>query len=374
MKRNKIFLAIILSLLLMLSFSFVSTVKAAESEYKDYHQSKSQTVNGDFEAFEIGTKLSENQLEGAWGTVTSYDNAAQISLVDGSHVLDLPGGSKKYTSAFLILPDSLDVNTIVRFQYDVKFDLTEDILNYDYLDTSLVGGSNVEYYIINFKAIDFEDLGADLYTTGASSVQYPIKVEAKENGWYTVTFDAKITRKDLIQVNSLRFLAILKSEEDHIYFDNVNLYYLTEEEVIETVDVQSLTINDGIQLQLSVGEEKTLSYTVNPENATDKSVTFSSSKPEIATVDANGKINALAVGSTVISVKSSNNIEAQIAVIVKETAPVVTEPVVTQPADTPADDTPAKTKKGCNGSITGLVVASSVIVVLASGLVIRKKK
>ena len=369
MKRNKIFLAIILSLLLMLSFSFISTVKAAESEYKDYHQSKSQTVNGDFEAFEIGTKLSENQLEGAWGTVTSYDNAAQISLVDGSHVLDLPGGSKKYTSAFLILPDSLDVNTIVRFQYDVKFNLTEDILNYDYLDTSLVGGSNVEYYIVNFKAIDFEDLGADLYTTGASSVQYPIKVDAKENGWYTITFDAKITRKDLIQVNSLRFLSILKSEEDHIYFDNVNLYYLTEEEVIETVDVQSITINDGIQLQLNVDEEKTLSYTVNPENATDKSVTFSSSKPEIATVDANGKIKALAVGSTVISVKSSNNIEAQIAVIVKETAPVVTQPV-----DTPTDDTPAQTKKGCNGSITGFVVATSVMVVLASGLVIRKKK
>ena len=91
-KITKAFLSLII---LSLAFVGILVARAEESEYKDYYQSKSQTVNGDFEAFEVGTALSEDQLEGAWGTVTSYDNAAVISEVDGSHVLDLPGGAKK---------------------------------------------------------------------------------------------------------------------------------------------------------------------------------------------------------------------------------------------------------------------------------------
>ena len=54
------------------------------------------TVNGDFEAFEVGTVFSEVQLEGAWGSV-SLDNPATIQNVNGSHVIDLTAGEKKYS-------------------------------------------------------------------------------------------------------------------------------------------------------------------------------------------------------------------------------------------------------------------------------------
>ena len=351
-KITKAFLSLII---LSLAFVGILVARAEESEYKDYYQSKSQTVNGDFEAFEVGTVLSEDQLEGAWGTVTSYDNAAVISEVDGSHVLDLPGGAKKYTSAFLMLPDTLDVGTILRVSYDVKFNLTEELSTYDYLDTSLVGGSNVEYYIVNLKKITN---GTSMFTSGAESVNYPIKVTAKENGWYNVEFDALITRKDLIQTNSLRFLAILQSESDHVYFDNVNLYYLTETAPVQTVNVSSITINDGVQLNLSVGGEKKLSYTVNPDDATDKSVTFVSSDTTVASVSNDGTVKALKAGSTVITIKSSNNIQAQIAVIVSE-------------------EEPTKPKSGCGSVIESLPIIAISFVSLAlvfSVLKIKKTK
>jgi len=57
-------------------------------------------------------------------------------------------------------------------------------------------------------------------------------------------------------------------------------------------DKETLTVNSGL----------TLLYDVRPENATNKGVTFSSSKTEIATVDAGGNVSAKAVGTTEITI------------------------------------------------------------------------
>jgi len=57
---------------------------------------------------------------------------------------------------------------------------------------------------------------------------------------------------------------------------------------------------------MKVGEEITLDASVEPIDATDKAVTWTSSKPEVATVDANGKVTAIAAGETTIKVATSN--------------------------------------------------------------------
>ena len=347
-----------LTLLVILSlFIAVPLVKAEESEYKDYYQSKSQTVNGDFEAFEVGTQLSETQLEGAWGTV-SFDNPAQISEVDGSHVLDVRGGSKKYSSAFLILPDTVEVGTILRVTYDVKLELSQDKSTYEYMDVAFVGGANVEYYKNDLKQLNFEQ-SSSIYTTGAESVHYPVNLTVKGNGWASVVFDVVITRNDLIQTNSIRFLAILKGEQDHIYFDNVNLYYLSETPFVEEKPVESITLEDGQQLSLTVGDSKKLNYTINPEDATDKSVTWSSSDSEVVSVDDQGNISALKDGSAVISVTASNGVKAQIAIIVQQQAEEPVEPA----------------KKGCKSSIeSSLLVIIGLSGALALAYALKKRR
>ena len=69
-------------------------------------------------------------------------------------------------------------------------------------------------------------------------------------------------------------------------------------------------------LNLLVGEEAELSYTVEPENADIESVTWSSSDAAVATVS-EGKVTAVAAGQAVIALKV-NDVEARCSVTVEE--------------------------------------------------------
>ncbi len=55
------------------------------------------------------------------------------------------------------------------------------------------------------------------------------------------------------------------------------------------------------EIVLEIGKTHTLKVGVKPEDATDKSISWSSDKPEIATVDANGLVSAVAEGSATVT-------------------------------------------------------------------------
>jgi uncharacterized protein YjdB len=59
---------------------------------------------------------------------------------------------------------------------------------------------------------------------------------------------------------------------------------------------------DTSTLLLEINESKTLGYTIFPSNATDKAVTWTSSKPSVATVDSTGKVVATGPGAAEITV------------------------------------------------------------------------
>ena len=67
---------------------------------------------------------------------------------------------------------------------------------------------------------------------------------------------------------------------------------------VESVVIDSQTIN------LVVGETRTLSATVSPENATDKGLTYASSDESVLTVSSDGKVTAVAEGTAVITITS----------------------------------------------------------------------
>lgn len=66
------------------------------------------------------------------------------------------------------------------------------------------------------------------------------------------------------------------------------------------VAVESVTL-DKTDLSLEEGQSQTLIATVHPDNATDKTVAWSSSNTDVATVDQNGRVTAVSPGSATVT-------------------------------------------------------------------------
>ena len=71
------------------------------------------------------------------------------------------------------------------------------------------------------------------------------------------------------------------------------------------VPVTGVTITNCVS-SLKVGQTGTIVWSVSPNNATDKSVTFTSSDTSVATVSSTGIVTANAVGSATITVKTTD--------------------------------------------------------------------
>ena len=77
---------------------------------------------------------------------------------------------------------------------------------------------------------------------------------------------------------------------------------VTDETVIPVKSISVTPKNKSI----AINETFRITANVLPENATDKSVTWSSSKPSVASVDKEGKVTGLSEGKTIISAKAAD--------------------------------------------------------------------
>ena len=67
------------------------------------------------------------------------------------------------------------------------------------------------------------------------------------------------------------------------------------------VPVKGISLNKN-NLNILIGNSETIIANINPTNATNKEVTWTSSNPSVASVDSNGKITAKKIGTTIITV------------------------------------------------------------------------
>ena len=91
-------------------------------------------------------------------------------------------------------------------------------------------------------------------------------------------------------------------------------------------EVTSVTLNK-YTLNLEVGKTGKLTATVLPASAADKSITWSSSKTDVASVSSNGTVTAKKAGTAVITATATNGKSASCTVTVTGGSPEPTEPV-----------------------------------------------
>jgi len=118
-----------------------------------------------------------------------------------------------------------------------------------------------------------------------------------------------------------------KANEEYQAVCQITVNGIGEQEVLANV----VTLNTS-KKDLFIGDSFVLTASINPSNATDKTVNWSSSNPSVATVDANGKVTAKAKGITYITVTVANNptITANCTISVKEKPVMVTSITLNQ--------------------------------------------
>lgn len=107
------------------------------------------------------------------------------------------------------------------------------------------------------------------------------------------------------------------------------------------VEVSGIVL-DRTELSMTVGDAVTLVATVSPENATDKSVSWSSSDTNVATVDVSGKVTAVSAGSATVTAKAGEKTAScSVTVSAAQVTPTPTPTPAPDPDPTPTPQPPA---------------------------------
>ena len=111
------------------------------------------------------------------------------------------------------------------------------------------------------------------------------------------------------------------------------LFGCTVEQEAPEIKVESITI-DQEDLTLTEGESVTLTATVLPEKAVDKTIMWTSSNDEVVMISSNGRARALAAGSAVISATAGEKSDFLTVTVITKTERIEVETVLVDQEDT----------------------------------------
>ena len=112
-------------------------------------------------------------------------------------------------------------------------------------------------------------------------------------------------------------------------------------------------------LSMKKGETAALTATITPENATDKSVDWTSSDTKIATVDSTGKVTAVSAGTASITCMAKDGSDKKATCEVTVTDPTPPKPSVVKVAKITLNKTTASVGKGKTMQLTATVTPTN---------------
>lgn len=193
--------------------------------------------------------------------------------------------------------------------------------------------------ITNAKITDVDSTGYTVTCTvtdasGVDRVQFPTWTEKNDrddllSGW-EISPKASGTRDD--NTFTFRVKTSDHNNESGIYYTHIYAYdnsyrgngsgpvMLSATVPVPTVAVSSVSLDKDSLSFTGTGSSQTLTATVSPSNATNKTLTWSSSNTSVATVS-NGVVKAVGFGTATITAKSNNGKTASCKVTVNPIQP-----------------------------------------------------
>ena len=260
-------------------------------------------VYGNGSAFSLVPKCAQNSAIDLPGNKS--ENGANIQLYQrnqsAAQLFDV------YQIEFLLGETKYNGNTYKLFNNPVSWDLAKEIC-------AEKGG-----HLVTITSEAEEKAVSDLRSKCSNPYVW-IGATSESGSWKWVTGESlSYTNWDSGQPDNYegkeKYACIWGNGKWNDYDNDAYLYvncYICE---FDKIEPSSVTLSKST-LSLEVGKTETLTATVSPTNATDKTVTWTSSDSKVATV-ANGKVSAVGAGPATITAKTTNGKTATCQVTVK---------------------------------------------------------
>lgn len=208
--------------------------------------------------------------------------------------------------------------------------VTVNINLQDFLGFGVTGTSGYQFEL-NFNGAVLKPVrqGTDFHTAGAHSSGLLVTSNVVGNSIRVAGASASPTINKNGTLLSFKFEVIAAGTGNvsisNVVLDGVNPSRISPagSSISATVFVATtgVTLNKS-SLDLNVGQTERLTATVAPANATNKSVEWSSSNRNVATVDSNGNVRAVGPGTATVSAKTSSGNRVASATV-RVVAPVI---------------------------------------------------
>ncbi|MBR0149279.1 MAG: Ig-like domain-containing protein [Lachnospiraceae bacterium] len=181
--------------------------------------------------------------------------------------------------------------------------------------------------------------------------------DTKGNTTHTLTGKEAVTLSFEVTAGTYRIGYVTEdTEQKSIRLTQVKFSVPTED---DRIPVEAVFIDPSEDFDLEVGETKTITATISPNNATDKTVSWRSSDTKVATVF-RGVVKGVAAGTAVITAASGTK-GASVKVTVKASSTGGDEPGGDEPGgDNPGGDTPGGDDPGTDDPKPGDQVKPTV--------------
>ena len=172
---------------------------------------------------------------------------------------------------------------------------------------------NVNENVVNIEKINVLEPSIEIYVGDKKKIEYTIEPSNANNTKLSfVTSNKDIAGfdnvGDIVGVNKGDAVVTLTSNNNI----SATIKVTVKDRVVEVTGVK---VNKS-SVTLTVGSSETITATISPDNATNKTLTWSSSNNKVATVN-NGKITGIKEGTTTIKVTTNNGKYKEISVTVK---------------------------------------------------------
>lgn len=199
---------------------------------------------------------------------------------------------------------------------DLAFDLSEDVVS-----EGSVQVTEIKTYIDSLELTKNNSSKIKLDLSPANATNKDVEWKSSNANIVTVDDTGIITAKG---DGEAKITIIAKGENGDTKVEKtINVVVLPKTD--SNVYATSLALSSGdISFLINTSNKtKKITATVSPQNTTNKTIAWKSSKTNVATVDSNGTITAKSAGKTTISASTSNGIIKKINVIVRQNVVVI---------------------------------------------------